>query len=113
MLGAEGNTDCGGADHGRQRLNIHGAIDLETGRTRMLEVDTVDAVSPTFATRLLKSPKRANFRGSPSEGRHHRRCVSRGPCNIGRGNPGRRLSRQFHLQPPEQEQLVRLGFRIT
>ena len=27
---------------GRQRLNIHGAIDLET--TRMLEVDTVDAV---------------------------------------------------------------------
>ena len=30
---------------GRQRLNIHGAIHLETGRTRMLEVDTVDAVS--------------------------------------------------------------------
>jgi len=30
---------------GRQRLNIHGAIDLETGRTRMLEVETVDAVS--------------------------------------------------------------------
>ena len=30
---------------GRQRLNIHGAIDLETGRTRMLEVETVDAAS--------------------------------------------------------------------
>jgi transposase len=30
---------------GRQRLNIHGAIDLETGKTRMLEVATVDAVS--------------------------------------------------------------------
>jgi len=30
---------------GRQRLNIHGAIDLETGRTRMIEVLTVDAVS--------------------------------------------------------------------
>ena len=30
---------------GRQRLNIHGAIDLETGHTRMLEVETVDAVS--------------------------------------------------------------------
>ena len=27
------------------RLNIHGAIDLETGRTRMIEVLTVDAVS--------------------------------------------------------------------
>jgi transposase len=30
---------------GRQRLNIHGAIDLETGKTRMLEVETVDAAS--------------------------------------------------------------------
>jgi transposase len=30
---------------GRQRLNIHGAIDLETGRTRMIEVTTVDALS--------------------------------------------------------------------
>ena len=30
---------------GRQRLNIHGAIDLETGHTRMLEVETVDAAS--------------------------------------------------------------------
>jgi transposase len=30
---------------GRQRLNIHGAIDLETGNTRMLDVPTVDADS--------------------------------------------------------------------
>jgi hypothetical protein len=30
---------------GRQRLNIHGATDLETGQTRMLDVTTVDAVS--------------------------------------------------------------------
>jgi hypothetical protein len=30
---------------GRQRLNIHGAIDLETGHTQMLEVETVDAAS--------------------------------------------------------------------
>jgi len=30
---------------GRQRLNIHSAIDLETGHTRMLDVPTVDAVS--------------------------------------------------------------------
>jgi transposase len=30
---------------GRDRLNIHGAIDLETGQTRMLEVLTVDATS--------------------------------------------------------------------
>lgn len=30
---------------GRDRLNIHGAIDLETGQTRMIDVLTVDAIS--------------------------------------------------------------------
>ena len=30
---------------GRQRLNIHGAIDLETGQTRMIEAEAIDAVS--------------------------------------------------------------------
>lgn len=30
---------------GRQRINIHGAIDLETGQTQILEVETVDAQS--------------------------------------------------------------------
>jgi hypothetical protein len=30
---------------GRDRLNIHGAIDLETGGTRMIDVLTVDAMS--------------------------------------------------------------------
>jgi hypothetical protein len=30
---------------GRDRLNIHGAIDLETGQTRMLDVLVVDAAS--------------------------------------------------------------------
>ncbi len=30
---------------GRRRINIHGAIDLETGQTRMREVLTVDAMS--------------------------------------------------------------------
>ena len=37
---------------GRQRINIHGAIDLETGQTRMIEVETVDAVS---TIKLLES----------------------------------------------------------
>jgi transposase len=48
-----------GSDHpaieqtsGRQRINIHGAIDLETGQTRMVEVETVDAAS---TIRLLES----------------------------------------------------------
>lgn len=30
---------------GRDRLNIHGAIDLETGKTCMMDMETVDAVS--------------------------------------------------------------------
>jgi hypothetical protein len=29
---------------GRQRLNIHGAIDLETGKTRMIEAATVNGI---------------------------------------------------------------------
>lgn len=37
---------------GRQRLNIHGAIDLETGQTRIIEAETIDALS---TIRLLQS----------------------------------------------------------
>src|SRR5208283_2039385 len=37
-----------------QRLNIHGAVDLETGKTAMIDVETVDAAStirPRIAVR--------------------------------------------------------------
>jgi transposase len=37
---------------GRQRINIHGAIDLESGQTRMIEAETIDAMS---TIRLLES----------------------------------------------------------
>ena len=37
---------------GRQRLNVHGAIDLETGKTAMIDVETVDAAS---TIRLLQA----------------------------------------------------------
>ena len=30
---------------GRERINIHGAVNLETGQTRMIEADTVNAIS--------------------------------------------------------------------
>jgi len=30
---------------GRRRLNIHGAVDLETGQTKMIEAETIDAAS--------------------------------------------------------------------
>ena len=32
---------------GRERLNIHGALDLETGNTRMLDVLVVNAATPS------------------------------------------------------------------
>jgi len=37
---------------GRERINIHGAVDLETGQTRMIEAETIDAMS---TIRLLES----------------------------------------------------------
>ena len=37
---------------GRQRINIHGAVNLETGQTRMIEALTIDAAS---TIRLLES----------------------------------------------------------
>ena len=41
-----------GETSGRQRINIHGAVDLETGPTRMIEALTIDAAS---TVRLLES----------------------------------------------------------
>ena len=38
---------------GRQRLNIHGAIDLETGKTRMIEAATVSAISTIMLLKAL------------------------------------------------------------
>jgi transposase len=40
---------------GRQRLNIHGAIDLETGRTRMIEAATVNAISMIMLLRAIET----------------------------------------------------------
>jgi hypothetical protein len=40
---------------GRQRLTIHGAIDLVTGRTRVIEAALVNAISVTrFRTASLR-----------------------------------------------------------
>jgi hypothetical protein len=32
-------------DSSRERINMHGAINLESGQTRMIDVQTVDAAS--------------------------------------------------------------------
>jgi transposase len=40
---------------GRERLNIHGAIDLESGQTRMIDVQTVDAASTITLLEAIES----------------------------------------------------------
>src|SRR5476649_2357393 len=40
---------------GRQRLNIHGAIDLETGKTCMIEAATVNAISMIMLLRAIEA----------------------------------------------------------
>ena len=40
---------------GRDRLNVHGAIDLETGKTKMIEVLTVDAASTIALLMAIES----------------------------------------------------------
>ena len=40
---------------GRQRVNIHGAIDLETGKTRMIEAATVNAISTIMLLRAIEA----------------------------------------------------------
>jgi transposase len=40
---------------GRQRLNIHGAIDLETGATRMIEAATVNAISTIMLLKAIEA----------------------------------------------------------
>ena len=58
---------------GRQRINIHGAIDLETGQTWMIEALTIDAAS---TIRLLQSiealyPMLALIHGFLDNARYH------------------------------------------
>ena len=91
---------------GRQRINIHGAIDLETGQTRMIEVETVDAIS---TIRLLQSiethdPLLALIHVYLDNARyHHARLVQDWLAR-----PGRRIKLHFippycpHLNPIER-----------
>ena len=63
---------------GRQRLNIHGAIDLETGATRMIDVATVDAVSTIallMAIALMYPGKRLIHVFLDNARYHHARLV--------------------------------------
>jgi len=91
---------------GRQRINIHGAIDLETGETRMIEALTIDAAS---TIRLLESielawPLMAFIHVYLDNARyHHARLVREWMVR-----PGRRIKLRFvpaycpHLNPTER-----------
>ena len=59
---------------GRQRLNVHGAIDLETGRTVVQDVLTVDAVSTIalLATLEARYPKMRQIHVFLDNARYHR-----------------------------------------
>jgi transposase len=91
---------------GRQRINIHGAVNLETGQTRMIEAETIDAAS---TIRLLASlealyPLLAVIHVYLDNARyHHAKLVQEWLAQ-----PGRRIRLHFipaycpHLNPIER-----------
>jgi len=91
---------------GRDRLNIHGAIDLETGQTRMIEALTVDA-SSTIALLMSIENLYPNMRlvhvFLDNARYHHARAVQ-----AWLAEPGRRIRLHFipayspHLNPIER-----------
>jgi transposase len=91
---------------GRQRLNIHGAIDLETGKTAMIDVETVDAAS---TIRLLEKiaamyPLLAMIHVFLDNARYHHAVL----VQEWLAQPGRRITLHFipsycpHLNPIER-----------
>jgi transposase len=91
---------------GRDRLNIHGAIDLETGQTRMIDVLTVDAASTIalLASIEAKYPAKRKIHVFVDNARyHHAKMVQEWLAQ-----PGRRIVVHFvpaycpHLNPIER-----------
>ena len=91
---------------GRQRINIHGAINLETGQTRMIEALTIDAAS---TVRLLQSiealyPTLALIHVFLDNARYHHAKLVQEWLAL----PGRRIKLHFipaycpHLNPIER-----------
>ncbi len=91
---------------GRERINIHGAIDLETGQTRMIEAQTVDAVSTIRLLQAIEAcyPTLARIHVFLDNARyHHARLVREWLAR-----PGCRIKLHFippycpHLNPIER-----------
>lgn len=91
---------------GRQRLNIHGAVDLETGKTTMIDVESVDATS---TIRLFEAIEAMHSRVAmihvflDNARYHHAKIVQEWLAQ-----PGRRITLHFiptycpHLNPIER-----------
>lgn len=81
---------------GRQRLNIHGAIDLETGRTRMIEVETVDALSTIRLLEAIETlyPRLARIHVFLDNARYHHAAL----VQEWLARPERRI--RLHFIPP-------------
>jgi len=91
---------------GRERLNLHGAIDLETGLTRILDVQTVDAASTIALFEALERSCSTMRRIHVflDNARYHHARVVQGWMQ----QPGRRIVLHFvpsycpHLNPIER-----------
>ena len=80
---------------GRQRINIHGAIDLETGQTRMIEALTIDAAS---TIRLLEIDRGALSAAGAHPCLSGQRALSSRQARAGMAHPAR-LSDQAAFHP--------------
>lgn len=91
---------------GRQRMNIHGAINLETGQTRMLDVETVDAESTIHLLKSIEElyPRMARIHFFLDNARYHHAKIVQEWMR----EPGRRIELHFipaycpHLNPIER-----------
>jgi len=91
---------------GRGRLNIHGALDLETGRTAMIEVESVDAASTTRLLETIEAryPLTALVHVFLDNARYHHAVIVQQWLD----QPGRRIKLRFipsycpHLNPIER-----------
>ena len=91
---------------GRERLNLHGAIDLETGLTRIMDVEVVDAASTIALFEALERayPLMAFIHVFLDNARYHHARAVRDWLQ----QPGRRIALHFvpsycpHLNPIER-----------
>ena len=101
-----GETPAVAQTPARERLNIHGALDLETGKTAMIEVESVDAVSTIKLLEAIEAmyPLMAIIHVFLDNARYHHAVLVQEWLT----QPGRRIKLHFlptyspHLNPIER-----------